>query len=154
MKIEGTKDYQLIAKLNKPIQDLHAKLEPELFKPHNFDEISEFFRGVVEKHNHYFFIAMLDEEPIGYIWLEIVERQENPFRMAYKSLHVVHISLNEFSKNKGYGTKLMSFVEDFAKRNSIGKIELDYWNNNEDAKNFYKKLGFKLSRELVYKEID
>lgn len=47
----------------------------------------------------------------------------------------------------------MDEITDIAKTNGINKIELDYWFNNEIAKNFYKKNDFVKYREFVYKDI-
>jgi len=44
----------------------------------------------------------------------------------------------------------MEAVYDIAKENGIKSVELDYWVENEEAKTFYKKLGFTKYREFVY----
>jgi ribosomal protein S18 acetylase RimI-like enzyme len=49
---------------------------------------------------------------------------------------------------------LMDKIMEIAKANGINKIVLDYWfNNNEIARNFYKKNDFVKNREFVYKDI-
>ncbi|MFD2445493.1 hypothetical protein ACFSO7_16145 [Bacillus sp. CGMCC 1.16607] len=37
MKISRTNDFELVAKLNKFVHDLHANLYPEYFQEYNFD---------------------------------------------------------------------------------------------------------------------
>jgi ribosomal protein S18 acetylase RimI-like enzyme len=54
---------------------------------------------------------------------------------------------------KSYGSRIMEAIYDIAKTNNISKIELDYWVDNNAAKNFYIKSGFVKYREFVYKEI-
>jgi diamine N-acetyltransferase len=56
-------------------------------------------------------------------------------------------------RKKGYGSRIMEAIYDIAKTNNISKIELDYWGDNNAAKNFYIKSGFVKYREFVYKEI-
>ena len=36
----------------------------------------------------------------------------------------------------------------------IKRIELDYWSDNENAKSFYKKIGFNTYREFVFRDIE
>jgi diamine N-acetyltransferase len=47
----------------------------------------------------------------------------------------------------------MNHIYKIAKEKEIDIIELDYWFQNEIAKDFYKKHGFTKYREFVYKEL-
>ncbi len=46
---------------------------------------------------------------------------------------------------KGIGTKLMDFIEDYAKKKGLKKVHL--W-SAEKARGFYKKLGYKLVKKV------
>ncbi|EKV56333.1 N-acetyltransferase GCN5 [Brachyspira hampsonii 30446] len=48
-----------------------------------------------------------------------------------------------YPNNKGYGSKLLSYLFDDAKTNNVNSIKLDLHENNIIAKNFYIKNGFK-----------
>ncbi|MDO6994826.1 GNAT family N-acetyltransferase, partial [Brachyspira innocens] len=48
-----------------------------------------------------------------------------------------------YPNNKGYGSKLLSYLFDDAKANNVNSIKLDLHENNITAKNFYIKNGFK-----------
>ncbi|MBM7702239.1 hypothetical protein [Metabacillus iocasae] len=39
MNISSTNDFELVAKLNKSVHDLHVNLYPEYFKEYNFGEM-------------------------------------------------------------------------------------------------------------------
>jgi hypothetical protein len=45
-------------------------------------------------------------------------------------------------------------LEKLAKDIGATKLELDYWIDNTIAKNFYKKLGFVINREVVQKTLN
>jgi GNAT superfamily N-acetyltransferase len=45
-------------------------------------------------------------------------------------------------KGKEYGKKLMNFLLDFSKKEKTKKINIDVHFKNEEALNFFKKLGF------------
>jgi diamine N-acetyltransferase len=153
MKISRTNDFELVAKLNKYVHDLHVNLYPEYFKEYNYEDIKDFFKGIIDRENFVFLVLEEDDESIGYAWFELRNYPDNAFKKAYKSVYVHQISISENQRKRGYGTKLMDEISNIANANGIKKIELDYWFNNEIAKNFYKKSDFVKYREFVYKDI-
>ncbi|MBD3108037.1 GNAT family N-acetyltransferase [Bacillus sp. AGMB 02131] len=153
MKTRQTKDFELVAKLNKYVHDIHANLYPEYFKKYDFEEIKTFFQKIIDKEEFTFILLEDDNLPLGYAWIEFRNYPENTFKKAYKSVYVHQISISENQRKKGYGSKLMNEIIEIAKANGINKIELDYWFNNETAKDFYKKNDFVKYREFVYKDI-
>jgi diamine N-acetyltransferase len=153
MTIRQTTDFELVAKLNKYVHDLHIKLYPEYFKEYNFRDIKTFFQKIIDKDNFIFLLLEEDDKSLGYAWIELRNYPENAFKRAYKSLHVHQISIVDNQRNKGYGSKLMNEIENIARQNNINKIELDYWFTNDIAKNFYKKNNFVTYREFVYKDL-
>ena len=153
MKISRTKDYEMVAKLNKYVQDLHTHLFPEIFKEYHDLEVRNFFKEMMNKPNMDFLLIEDIEEPVGYVWIEFKDYPESAFKKPFKSVYIHQISISKLHKNKGYGSKLMDEITTIAKTNGINKIELDYWLDNEAAKNFYKKREFIPYREFVYKDI-
>jgi diamine N-acetyltransferase len=153
MKINQTRDFELVTKLNKFVHDLHANLYPEYFKEYNFGEIKTFFQGIMDRKEFIFLVLEDDDQPIGYTWIELRNYPDNAFKKAYKSVYVHQISIAENHRKQGFGSKLMDEITDIAKANGISKIELDYWFDNEIANNFYMKNDFVKYREFVYKDI-
>jgi ribosomal protein S18 acetylase RimI-like enzyme len=153
MKISQTTNYEIIARLNRHVHELHTKLYPKYFKEYNFEAIKEFFKGIISHPQHLFLLLEDDEQYLGYAWIELKNYPENAFKKAYQSVYVHQISISESHRKKGYGSKLMEEIDHIAKINHIDMIELDYWCDNDIAKSFYKKQGFTKYREFVYKEI-
>ncbi|MFB1049436.1 GNAT family N-acetyltransferase [Paraliobacillus sp. JSM ZJ581] len=153
MKVSRTNDFELVAKLNKYVHDVHENLYPEYIKKYNYDGIKTFFQKIINKEEFIFLLLEDDNLPLGYAWIEFKNYPDNTFKKAYKSVYVHQISISESEKNKGYGTVLINEITEIAKENGINKIELDYWFNNEIAKNFYKRNGFIKYREFVYKDV-
>jgi diamine N-acetyltransferase len=153
MKIIETTDYEAIARLNQSVQTLHSSLYPEYFKEYNYEDIEEFFKGLINKPDFIFLLLEDHDQLIGYGWIELKNYKENAFMKAYKSIYVHQICILAAERRKGYGLKLMESIYGIAKANQIGKIELDYWSENTIAKDFYQKNGFLKYREFVYKEI-
>lgn len=153
MKISQTKDYNLVAKLNKHVHILHANLYPQYFTPYNYEEIKETFRNIIQIPNYMFLLLEDKEEALGYAWIEVRNYPQNVFLKGYNSIYIHQISIAESKRGKGYGSHLMEKVYEIAKRKGIGVIELEYWYDNDVAKEFYDKQNFTKYREFVYKEV-
>jgi ribosomal protein S18 acetylase RimI-like enzyme len=153
MRIIQTKDYETIARLNEDIHNVHVNLYPEYFKAYNYEAIKAFFKRIIHKANFTFLLIESRQQYMGYAWIELKEYSENEFMRSYKSLFVHQFSIIEEERNKGFGGKLMDKITEIAATNHIRKIELDYWFNNDIAKDFYNKNGYKKYREFVYKEL-
>lgn len=153
MKITETKDYETIAILNKGVQELHAELYPESFKEYEYEAIKEFFQKVIDKPEYKIFVLEDDGLFRGYAWIEIIDYPENAFKKAFQSIYIHQINVVKSERQKGYGSQLMEEIYKTAEQHRIKKIQLDYWVDNNIAKNFYKKIGFKKYREFVYKEL-
>ncbi|HEY4552567.1 MAG TPA: GNAT family N-acetyltransferase [Bacillaceae bacterium] len=153
MEVRMTRDHELVANLNKPVHDLHVKLYPEFFKDYDLDCMKTVFQGLMEKENNQFLLLMDEGEPIGYAWIEVRNCPENIFKKGYTSLYVHQISILESHRKKGGGVFLMKNIYKMAKSKEVDLIELDYWTDNEVAKRFYTKEGFKVNRAFLYKRI-
>lgn len=154
MKVVQTTDASVIARLNEQVQNLHHHLYPTRFKPFNFDDIKAYFHAIIDSKNHYFFICMEKNEPIGYIWFEEVKRSETAFSNAMHYLYVNHISVNKNFRKKGVGSALFDTALYFAQSNGIKKIGLDYWSKNSIAKEIYEKIGFEVEREISFLTVE
>jgi diamine N-acetyltransferase len=153
MQIEQALDSEIITKLNRDIQELHVSLYPDRFKSFDFNAINEFFKRVMENPKNLFLIIKDNDQYLGYVWLEFREYQESAFTKSSKSIFVHHLSILKEHQNKGYGSMLMDRIYKIAENNSISRIELDYWSDNEIAKRFYEKNEFIRYREFVFKEL-
>ncbi|QSO48547.1 GNAT family N-acetyltransferase [Alicyclobacillus mengziensis] len=153
MNITRTTDFELIARLNKPIHELHASMYPQYFREYDFEAIRDSFEKLVKDNSFVFLLLQDGNESLGYAWVELRNYSETVFTKARQALFVHQISIVNDQKQRGYGTALMNHIYDIAREQSIETVELDYWANNEAAKNFYSKQGFTGYREFVYKGV-
>jgi ribosomal protein S18 acetylase RimI-like enzyme len=153
VNIVQTTDFELIAGLNREVQELHAQLFPNHFKSYDYDSIREFFKNIIFQPNYIFLVLEEEGQHSGYAWVELKQYAENAFRKPYHSVYVHQLSINENMRNRGWGTRLMESIVDIGVKNGVRRIELDYWVNNAAAIQFYRKHGFKVYREFVYKDL-
>ncbi|MES2513749.1 MAG: GNAT family N-acetyltransferase [Bacteroidota bacterium] len=148
-----TRDYKLIAALNEEVQNLHASLHPEMFKPFVKSDMEKALENYLNEPNAYGYLVQKDGIAIGCAVFFIREAKENAFHYTIKTLYVDQISVLTKHQRTGAGKMLMDQAEKLAKEKSIQKIELDHWSANVVAASYFRKSGYKLYRERLFKVI-
>jgi diamine N-acetyltransferase len=151
--IQLSKNAELIAMLNKPIQDLHVQLYPDYFKPFSFEETKGYLEKQLEDKNWFCYLVNVDGNNIGYALFFIRKYEENPFRKPYIGIHIDQISINPEYKNMGIGKYLMDKIEVFEKEQNAIQLELTHWELNVEAKGFYQHIGFNTNFSFVVKHL-
>ena len=137
-------DAELLAVLNKDVQQIHADAYPNVFRqPDNFDEVVADFRTrILADVDGYVFIVEVEQQAVGCVYAKVVTRPENAYTYAQKLMLVDQISVKPDFQNKGYGHKLMQAVRDEALARGIYRVQLDTYEFNSNAQQFYAKMGF------------
>nr|WP_298927266.1 GNAT family N-acetyltransferase [uncultured Allomuricauda sp.] len=143
----------ILAKLNKPVQELHCQRYPEFFKAFNEEACIDFFKRQLAKPNWRAYLVLVDNKNAGYASFFIKEYQENLFRKSYKSLYVDQVSVLSEFKGMGIGKQIMNKIEEEALNLSINKIELAYWELNHEARGFYEYLGYTTLSRISWKNL-
>ncbi len=151
MTITETKDFKRIAELNAHVQNLHATLYPEMFKPFNRIEIEKALENFLSDPNCYCYLVELNKVDIGSAVFFVKEAKENAFHYAIRTLYIDQISVLPEYQRTGVGKLLMLKAEQLAIEHSINKIELDHWSANTVAASYFRKNGYKLYRERLFK---
>lgn len=153
ISIIETKDHKTISELASEVQNLHANLHPEIFKPFNKEEMEKAVEVFLSDPNCRCYVAQKDSMNIGYILCFVKEVKENAFHYTIQTIYIDQIAVLEKYQRTGAGKMLMEQVEKFAKEKSINKIELDHWTSNLVAAKYFRKNGYRLSKERLVKLI-
>ena len=138
-----SEDALLLSDLSRDVQSLHAQNYADIFKmPQSADFAISFFNEMLADPAVSIFIAEEISEAIGYIFCKLIQRPENPFTFATRSLLVEHISVRPAARGQGMGTVLMKEAEMLAKGLAVQRIQLDSWDFKADAHAFFEHLGF------------
>ncbi len=151
ISIVETKDYKLISELNSGVQNLHAKMHPEMFKTFDKVAMEEALKNFLSDSNCKCFMAKKGNVNIGYVLCYIKELKENAFHYNIKTIYIDQIAVVESYQKTGAGKLLMEQVEKLAKENAINKIELDHWSSNVIAAKYFRKHGYSLYKERLFK---
>jgi len=91
----------------------------------------EKYKKILKENFENSFMFVLEEEGIkAFIWFF---KEENEINLE---------EVFSINKRKGYGKKLMDFLIDYAKKEKIKMINIDVHFKNNEALNFFKKIGF------------
>lgn len=138
-------DLKTITSLNVHVQKLHAEALPDLFKYPESDTFSvDFAAEQLVDPNSYFFIASVDASDIGYIFAQVLHREENAYRHRLDFIEIDQISVQPEFQRQGFGKALIQKVRELAKEREIDTITLSVWAFNDQALNFFRRQGFEV----------
>ncbi|HEY6162922.1 MAG TPA: GNAT family N-acetyltransferase [Bacteroidia bacterium] len=154
MEILPSTDHSLLAALNEEAQTLHHKLYPQLFKPYNKTEASEFFKKTLGDKDAKAFVVFENGQALGYIFLFIKVIPENTFIHAKHFILLDQVSVLEKHRGRGIGKLLIDHAISFARSLHLNRIELNHWSLNEPARNFFNKCGFEYFNEKMAMDLE
>jgi len=111
------------------------------FKHVNKKEMKKGIQNRFNKSHEIFFGYKRNNELIGYITLK-------PFFPGYKHCEVYWLAVKKKYQGQGIGSKLMRFIEKYAKKNGFRKVCLYTGQNMKLTRKFYEKLGYKFVNEF------
>jgi GNAT superfamily N-acetyltransferase len=135
-------DEERLAALNGLVHELHVVNRPEDFKPARAEDVSAWFRSLLQRPTALIWIAEEDGGPIGYVLALLHERPENPFRPARRWCEIDQIAVSETRRRRGVARTLVQHVLAEVRRRGIREVELSAWSFNEPAHHAFRRLGF------------
>ena len=102
--------------------------------------INNYYENVYNKENNKLFIALENDNILGYVFINITDPKLNA--EIYKEAIIDALYVKEEYRNKKIGTALINKAMEYAKENSAKKISISVLKNNEVALDLYHKLGF------------
>ena len=128
------------------IMDIHAKsifpVWKSLGRKHNRENIMEFVKELFEIGEVYGYFV--DKNIVGTL--------EINFRDGEKGVIEFILVLPEF-QGKGVSKELMKFAEHFFSKKEIKTITLEVIQKNKRAVNFFKRVGYKTTKEFLKNEV-
>jgi ribosomal protein S18 acetylase RimI-like enzyme len=94
-----------------------------------------------DKGHEVFFGYKQNDELVGYITLK-------PFFPGYKHCEVYWLAVKKKCQGQGIGTKLMNFIEKYAKKQGFRKVCVYTGKNMALTIRFYEKIGYRLINEF------
>lgn len=136
-------DLDTLVRLNRVVQQVHARLEPMLFKAVTNDaEVSGFFAARLAAPENTICLAQWDGRPVGYIWFEKQDQPETCLTLSTTRLYVHHLAVEEPAQRLGVASTLLRQAEVTARALGIQRIVVGTWAANWVARTVFEARGF------------
>ena len=142
-------DADTLSKLSESIHQVHVDMAPEFYCTPTRAEAATEFRRLLEEADITIFIAWLDNEPVGYSMLKTVVKSQTVWSHASRKVYVDHFSVEPSHQRQGIGRQLMQTSLEFAKQQQATELYLEFWSQNQQAREFYQALNFQPTTEEV-----
>ena len=120
-----------------------SELSKELGYPTSELEVRERLNSILNSNNHMVYVAFLSDGKV-IAWIHIFETQ----RIESKAFaEIGGFIVSETFRNKGVGKKLLKNAEEWTQNKNFSKLRVRSKIEREDAKKFYSKMGFSVSKE-------
>lgn len=143
------KDFDKINELRKQVNDIHVEGRPDIFKAGFGKEIRDFAKAIMSGENSDIIVVERDGIICGMACVDYVNKPESPYGKARSFYHVQEIAVDINHRRQGVAKELLEFMIADAKKRNLGKIELDVWEFNDSAIEFYQAVGFKSTRRWM-----
>lgn len=100
----------------------------------------------IETPDHYLFHIVNDDQTIGYVWIKVEKEKKSAF--------LYEIYLFEQFRGMGFGTKVMTTMEEWILQQGITYFKLHVFGSNTGARKLYEELGFEIAGINMIKTIN
>ena len=136
-------DLARIANLSQIVQGIHADALPDWFKPPADSNLFvSWFSEKFENSQSWIAVAEVFGKVVGYIYAQGEGKRDSWVFQDRKILLLHHIVVEPKYENQGIGQAMMDALTVEAKARGLGHFELEVWNFNGKAQNFFGKNGF------------
>lgn len=148
------KDLDRVNELRKQVNDIHVEGRPDVFKAGFGSEMRDFAKVIISGKNSNIIVAERSGVICGMAFVDYVNKLETPFGNARRFYHVQEIAVDVKYRRQGVAKELLEFMIADAKKRNLGKIELDVWEFNDSAIEFYQAAGFRQTRRWLEYEVE
>lgn len=144
-------DYNVLLTLRNELHKKHAKAEPGFYKDVEVAISKQDFYELVDKEE--VFVLEKDKSMVGYVIVKELKVQNDPLIHDQHILFVDDFYIAPNYIGNGLGRKMFNHIVEYGKEKGCSSIELNVWNFNEEAKQFYSKMDMKVTRIRMKKVI-
>lgn len=148
-------DLDKMINILEQISNLHSENRPDVLKVKSKEQIEKRLIETMNAQEREVIIATDDKMEIyGLLIYTIKEVKENVNLKDSKILWIEELGVDEKYRKKGIGKILMNEAEKIAKELDCRRMELNCWDFNENAIDFYEAIGMNTQRRIMEKRIE
>ena len=103
-------------------------------------KLDNWYPNLIDKDNNQLFIAVYNNEIVGYAYVKIITTSDSP--EIYTEASISGIYVKENYRRQGIATKLINEAKKWCINKGVSYLKLNVLEGNRTALNLYKKLGF------------
>lgn len=142
-------DIPAIQSLLLQVEKIHCDGRPDIFKDGGVKFTNEQLAQLLCDPTRPIFCAVNDGQVVGYVFCIITEIKGDPMLRDAKTLHIEDVCVDESCRGGGVGSLLIEYVKTYARENDFTRIDLDVWEFNDRAREFYEKHGFSVQKRRM-----
>ena len=151
MEIRFAREDELVRvnELRKQVNDVHVEGKPEVFKAGFSDELRDFIYDIWNDPEQKIVVADVDGIICGFAIVHHIYKAENPFMHERDFIDVDEFCVDESFRRQGVATEMIHFIKEYTKEKGFKRLELNMWEFNQGALEFYEAVGFKTFRRYM-----
>ena len=138
-----------VNELRRQVNDLHVKGAPEIFREGFCGELQDLVYAIFEDPDKKILVAEADGVICGFAVLDHISKPENPFMHARDFLDIDEFCVDEAYRRRGIASAMIRFIKEWAKSEGFTRLELNMWEFNRGALEFYESVGFSTFRRYM-----
>ena len=142
-------DLEDVLRLLRQIAALHEEGRPDIFRKNAAKYDAAAFEALLAREDETVFVAECGGVLVGYAFCELQVREDHPLLQDMRTLYVDDLCVDESMRGHGIGTMLLDAAKERAKELRCHNIDLNVWEFNESAKQFYEHYGMRTFRRYM-----
>jgi ribosomal protein S18 acetylase RimI-like enzyme len=154
IRLAAESDFEQVGHIFSEENRYHAELMPEIFQIAEPIMTPEWFDGVLQDPRKALFVAEMGKEVAGVALVEQRTSPNDPIFRQRRYAYLEEIAVAAAHRGRGIGRLLMERIHQWGQEQGITEIELQVWERNRQAINFYEKLGYQMWRRTMRCAVD
>ncbi|HLT37868.1 MAG TPA: GNAT family N-acetyltransferase [Enhygromyxa sp.] len=144
----GQADYAAYLDRIAELDALHREALPDIFRAPDDEPLRtvEYFEAQLADPSVLLLGAWIDDELAGFAHAISREVEQRWIRVGRRYVVIDNIAVGPRWQRRGLGAALVDAIAEWARQRGAQQLELDVWEANRGAAQFYEDIGFEVQR--------
>lgn len=149
IRFARSEDLTRVNELRKQVNDLHVNGDPAVFREGFPDELRDYIYSAFGDPLRKIVVYEKNGEILAFAVLHHIHVPQTPYKNERVFLDIDEFGVDESHHRQGIATEMMRFIREYAKSEGFSRIELNMWEFNQGALEFYNSVGFRTYRRYM-----
>lgn len=148
------RDCQGLSEAFQEVHVLHRRALPQVFRKAAGDAWRKVhFTSILADENAALLVAECEGHIVGFVHVLIREAPDIPIMVPRRYAVVDNLAVRKKFRRHGVGRSLMEAAHRWALDKKVSHVELNVWEFNKEAIDFYDKLGYETANRRIWKSL-